>query len=39
MDSYVFSTTDAMKKAVNGIDQLRPQKGKVDTSTYLRLVK
>jgi integrase len=39
MDSYVFSTTDSMKKAVNDIDQLRPKKANMDISTHLRLVK
>jgi integrase len=39
MDSYVFSTTEAMKKAVNEIDSLRPQRPVSTETKHLRLVK
>ena len=39
MDSYVFSTTEAMKKAVNEIDSLRPQRPVIAETKHLRLVK
>jgi integrase len=39
MDSYVFSTTESMKMAVNSIDDMRPKQPLPHRETHLKLVK